>query len=209
MVCSDIHESSRVLCPDCGLLSRRVPLPPGGRARCGRCRAVLYREAGLRLDVLLALSLAGVVMFLPANLFSMVSMHASGTRTSTTLLYTALAMWRQGMQPVALLIFFTAILTPALELGILCYLTLLLSWRRSPPGFVSLMRLLVWIKPWGMAEVFLIGVLVALVKLARLAEVEPGFGLWSFSALIVLLALCAGVFDSRGLWWHYRRVRGE
>jgi len=194
-------------CPDCGLLQRRVALPRGARACCARCHAILYRENGLRLDVLLALNLAASLMFILANLFPMVTLQAGGAQSSTTLFGSVEALWAQEMQPVALVVLATTILVPALELFLLCYLLLPLYFNRAPTGFVPLMRLMQWVHPWGMTDVFLIGVLVALVKLARLAEVTPGVGLWSFCVLILLLTVNAGFFNSQRLWRHYRSLR--
>lgn len=203
----DQELPSLVVCPDCDLLQQRVSLPKGARAYCIRCHAELYREVFVRLDVQLALALAGVLVFLIANAFPVVSLEAQGSRTVSTLFGTVLALWRQEMQPVAILVFFTAIMVPAIELATLCYLLFPLSCGRAPAGFKPLLHLLEWIRPWGMAEVFLMGILVALVKLARLANVEPGIGLWSFSVLIVLLAVNAGFFDSQGLWRQYQKIQ--
>jgi paraquat-inducible protein A len=193
-------SSNLVLCPDCDLLQQRVTLAVGGRAYCCRCHAELYRETLMRLDVQLALALTGALVFCMANLFPIVSLQAQGAHSVTTLFGTVVALWSQDMQPVALLVFLTAIMVPMLELATLCYLLLPLSLQRTPPGFRTLLHLLEKMHPWGMAEVFLMGVLVALVKLAHLADVAPGIGLWSFGALIVLLALNASFFDSQGLW---------
>jgi len=196
-----------VVCPDCDLLQRRVSLEPPARAYCCRCHAELYRVADVGLDVQLALSLAGLMVFVIANAFPLVSLDASGTRAMTTLFGSVLALWAQGMAPVAVLVFATAILIPALELLLMCYLLLPLRYRRAPAGFSPLLRLLQCVKPWCMIEVFLIGVLVALVKLENNARVAPGIGLWSLAALIVLLALNAGFFDPQGLWRTYQRIR--
>lgn len=196
-----------VVCPDCDLLQRRVELPPGARARCARCDALLYRSRPSGLQIQTALNLAAMLVFLIANAFPIVTLKAQGARTATTLFGTALALWQQDMEPVALLVVFTAILVPALELASLACLLWPLVLGRVPKGFVRLLVLLQRVHPWSMAEVFLMGVLVALVKLAHLADVAPGVGLWSFCSLIVLLALNAGYFDSQSLWRAYSTLR--
>jgi paraquat-inducible protein A len=195
-----VGQSQLIICPDCDLMQRRVVLPPGGRAYCCRCHALLYREAPFRLDVLLAMVLAAIPVLFCANFFPVVSLTAEGARTATTLFGTALALWHDGMQPVALLVFFTAILVPSLELVVLGYLLLPLRFKRVPPGFVGLLRLWHDLHPWGMAEVYLMGVLVGLVKLAHMADVQPGAGLWSTAVLIVLLAAISNRLDSQDLW---------
>lgn len=206
-VSAEEQHDDLIVCPDCGLVQRRVPLPARGSASCRRCHSLLYRQGVLDLGARLALALAGVIVFCLANSFPIVTLQAQGSSNATTLLGTVQALWQQHMEPVSVLVLFTAFMVPALELSVLSYLLFPLYLKRVPPGFEPLLRLMRVIRPWGMAEVFLIGVLVALVKLGHLAVVEPGTGLWSFAALIVLLALNAGSFDSQGLWRHYRNLR--
>ncbi len=51
-----------------------------------------------------------------------------------------------------------------------------------------------------MTEVLILGMLVALVKLAHIASVVPGIALWAFGALMVLLAAASAAFDPREFW---------
>ncbi|PXX37919.1 paraquat-inducible protein A, partial [Aquitalea magnusonii] len=155
----------------------------------------------------LPLVLAGLLVFILANVFPVVGLEAGGVRTATTLLGTAWQLAQQQMQPVALLILLTGVLLPGLELLCLLYLLLPLSLGHAPPGFAMVMRLVRSLHPWGMVEVFLLGVLVALVKLAHMAAVHPGIGLWSFFALILLLAGSASRFDAGQLWERYQACR--
>ncbi len=80
------------------------------------------------------------------------------------------------------------------------YLLLPLRLGRAPPHFAFVFRMLQAVKPWGMVEVLMLGVLVSLVKLANLAGVVPGIALWSFAALMFVMAAVAAVFDPRDLW---------
>ena len=103
---------------------------------------------------------------------------------------------------VALLVLATTILFPLLELAVLFYL--LAPRRRGPArgvpaGFDWLVRGLRSVRPWGMIEVFLLGVLVAIVKLSNMAVVVPGTALWAFAALTFLLTAVLS-FDPRLLW---------
>ena len=66
--------------------------------------------------------------------------------------------------------------------------------------FALVFRMLQAVRPWGMVEVFMLGVLVSLVKLAHLAGVVAGIALWSFAALMLVMAAITAVFDPRALW---------
>ncbi|OUL98735.1 paraquat-inducible protein A [Variovorax sp. JS1663] len=68
-----------------------------------------------------------------------------------------------------------------------------------PAGFDVLVQLLQMLQPWGMIEVFLLGVLVAIVKLSSLAQVIAGPALWAFVALTVLLTAVLA-FNPRTFW---------
>ncbi|WP_255374052.1 paraquat-inducible protein A [Vogesella sp. LIG4] len=155
----------------------------------------------------MALVLTGIFVFLLANVFPVVGLEAGGIRTATTLLGTAIQLMHQDMLPVAMLVLFTGVLLPGIELLALLYLLLPLTLGHAPRGFPRAMRLIRLLHPWGMVEVFMLGVLVSLVKLAHLAQVHPGIGLWSFFALIVLLATSASRFDAAMLWERYETCR--
>lgn len=203
----DLPEDRVVVCPDCDLVQRRIALGHSIQACCPRCGALLQRRRSMGLQARCALVLAGLLVFFLANGFPLVSMRAQGAQTTTTLAGTVQALWLQGMLPVAVLVAVTAMLVPLLELLVLAYLLFPLLWGRAPSGYQRVLRLLHVLHPWGMAEVFLIGVLVALAKLAHLAEISVGPGLWAFCALILLLALNASQFDAQGLWACYRRLK--
>jgi paraquat-inducible protein A len=109
-------------------------------------------------------------------------------------------LWNEDMKSVGILVFVTTMLMPALELCALTYLLLPLRLGRAPSHFALVFRMLQAVKPWGMVEVLMLGVLVSLVKLANLAGVVPGIALWSFAALMFVMAAVAAVFDPRDLW---------
>jgi paraquat-inducible protein A len=187
-------------CHECDLLQQEAPLAPGDTARCARCGAVLYRNQPDGLDRTLAYTLGAAVLFVVANAFPIVGLEVSGHRTSTTLFSTVRTLHDQDMTIVAGLIFVTTILMPAVHISALLYMLLPLKLGRVPRGLPAVFRLVHAVRPWGMVEVFMLGTLVSLAKLAHLAHVVPGVALWSFGALMFLVAAGAASFDSRALW---------
>jgi len=184
-----------VACPECDALHRRRSLARGERARCVRCRALLYRHSPLRPQQMLPLVLGALVTFVIANGFPIVDLQVQGQSNSATLFGSILALWGEGRQLVAVLVFATTLLFPLVDL--LSMLTLLLLSGHSRPA--ALWRFVQTLRPWGMIEVFMLGTLVALVKLSHLAHVLPGAALWAFAALTVLMAAILS-FDPRSLW---------
>jgi paraquat-inducible protein A len=189
-----------IACHECDLLNRETVIPPGGVACCRRCGAVLYRNKPQSLDRTLAFMLAAAVLFVLANLNPLVELDAQGSRTSTTLFGTVRVLHNQDMTSVAGLVFVTTILMPALEIGAMLYMLLPLRLGWVPTRLPAMFRLLLTVRPWGMVEVLMLGILVSLAKLSHMASVLPGVALWSFGALMVLLAAAAASFEPRELW---------
>jgi len=108
---------------------------------------------------------------------------------------------------VAGLVFDTTILMPALQIAALLYMLLPLKLGWVPTGLPAVFRVVHAVRPWGMVEVFMLGTLVALTKLAHLASVEPGVALFSFGALMFLVAAAAASFDTNALWERVEELR--
>ena len=195
-------EPPWIACHDCDLLHRATPIPQGGAARCSRCGAVLYRERANSLERTLALTIAGVVLFLVANALPFLSFETQGRVTQTTLASGVQELYAQDMSSLALLVAVTAIVAPAVQLGLLLYVLLPLALGRRPWHLARVFRTLRHVQPWSMMEVFLIGILVALVKLVDMANIVPGIALVSFAMLIVVLAGAAATLDPREVWRH-------
>ncbi|WAL84227.1 paraquat-inducible protein A [Pandoraea sp. XJJ-1] len=186
-------------CPNCDTLHRRTDVPPREAARCVRCHSVLYRAPDLRLSRVLALTLTCLIVFAIANAFPIVEIEVQGIYTRTTLIGAAWALYREGMWLVALLVFTTTVLSPLSQLLALVHLIGPLSVGRRPYAVFHVLRAIEFCRPWGMIEVFMLGVLVSVVKLSSMASVLPGIALWAFGALTVLLAMVLS-YDLRNLW---------
>lgn len=195
-----MHSSPLIACPECDLLQQEVALPAGGTVRCRRCGALLYRGHRVSFEITLSFTLAAIPLFLLANIFPIVSLEVQSVSSATTLLGAVKMLSDQGRPLVAGLVFVTTVLIPALQLSAMAYLLLPLHFGRIPRRVAPVLRLVEAVEPWSMVEVFVLGVLVALVRLASLATVAPGLALWSLLGLIVLLSVASASFDPRALW---------
>ena len=189
-----------VACPDCDLLQRLPELPPGGKARCPRCGWVVATRTVDPLDRPLALTITALIALILANTAPLMGLSAVGRYASTTILGGAYQMWVQGQEVTAVIVAFCAVIAPASY--ILFMLTVLLAVRRPPaPQWVG--EMLRWadsMRPWSMNEVMMLGILVALVKIAELATVDPGVGLYAVGALVVLFPAIMVTFDPHEVW---------
>ena len=189
-----------IACHDCDLLHRRVPLPPRGTARCTRCGSRLYRDLRGGTERALALSLASIVLLVVANSFPFLTFKMGGLVEQNHLASGVVELFDQGYWEIACLVFFAIVLAPALRLGLLVFVTASLRFGWRPPGLGPALKLAGRLQQWAMLDVFLLGSLVAIIKLSDLAQVKLGTSMYAFGALIILLASANSAFDSHQAW---------
>jgi paraquat-inducible protein A len=189
-----------VACHDCDLLHRLGEIPEGAAARCRRCGGLLRKRRPRTIERTLALVVGAAVLFAVANTFPFLSFDMKGQETQTTLITGVKDLWQQGMPEVAGLVLLTIFLAPLLQIAILLYVLLPLQWNRVPWQMERAFRLLRRVEPWSMMEVFMIGILVAVVKLMDMAQIVPGLALWAFVALFLLISGAVASLDPHAVW---------
>lgn len=195
-----MHEiSDLIACEQCDAVFHKLSLPNGEIARCTRCGAEIDRNAQERRNHLLPLTIASLIIFVIANTFPIVQIELQGLVSKTTLMGAVLSLSTEGVSLVALLVLATTILFPFMQMLILFYLLIPSTNPDDRPGFSLLIRVMQMLRPWGMVEVFMLGVLVALIKLSNMATIIPGIALWAFCMLTVMLTVVVS-FNPRYLW---------
>ena len=189
-----------VACHDCDLLHRLAPIREGTTARCRRCGGLLRRRRRNGLERTLALAVAAAVLFVVANSFPFLSFEMKGQVTRTTLLSGVAQLYRGGYVELAALVALTIFAAPLIQIALLLVVLLPLRIGRAPAVLVPAFRMLRHVQPWSMMEVFLIGILVAIVKLLDMAQIVPGLSLWSFALLMFVLAGAVSTLDPHEVW---------
>jgi len=189
-----------IACPDCDLLQRVPVLPPGGKARCPRCGWTVASRSANPIDLPLALTITALILLIVANTAPLMSLSAVGRYASTTIIGGASQMWLSGEAITAVIVAFCAVIAPAGY--ILFMLTVLLAARRPPaPQWVGeMLRGAEFMRPWSMHEVMMLGILVALIKIAELATVEADVGMYAVGALVILFPAIMVTFDEDEIW---------
>jgi len=152
---------------------------------------------------ILALTLAAAAAYLIAISFPLMSLSLRGGAETATLPQAISIAWENDQQLIAILAGITALLAPAAFIGLRLYVLIPLAAGNKAPGFAWCVRALHQAARWNMVEVFMVGVLLSLVRLAGLADTSPEPGLFALGAMTVLLA----AIESAGLkhlWWHLR-----
>jgi len=194
-------------CHECDALYRRQTLPTGGTARCRRCGAVLYRHRGNSIDRSLALYLTALVLLVLTNSFAFMGFELSGQLRETHVFSGAAELFREGYWPLGSLVLLTIVIIPGLQITGFLYVLWPLHHGHRPPWGARVFRWMRAMGPWAMIEVYVLGVLVALVKLASYAAVIPGISLFSLGALMLTLAAAATSLDADEVWQRLEPVR--
>ena len=168
--------------------------------RCARCGCMVATRAADPIDRPLALTITALIVLITANTAPLMGLSAVGRHARTTIIGGAYEMWVQGQEITAVIVAFCAVIAPAIYL--LFMLTVLLTVRRPPaPHWVG--ETLRWaesVQPWSMNEVMLLGILVALIKIAELATVNAGVGMYAIGALVLLFPAIMVTFDPDEIW---------
>jgi paraquat-inducible protein A len=195
-----LSDPALIACPHCDQLQRLPEIKPGESARCPRCDEELWRRHAHSLDRPLALTIAAAILYIVANCVPMLGLTVVGREAFTTVFGGAEHLWNHGWESVGLLVLFTAVVAPGLQIGFMLLL-LIGAQRERPRRWVgTLLRYYQTVSTWSMIEVMILGVLVALIKIADYAKVVPGVSLYVLGALVVLIAAIESSFDPREVW---------
>jgi paraquat-inducible protein A len=187
----------RIGCDTCGLVSRSAP-----GTRCPRCGYGLHDRKPNSLARTWALLLAAACLYIPANVFPVLTVVRLGAGQPSTILGGVRELLDLGMWPLAALVFFASVAVPVLKL--IGLLTLLISTQSRNTRLLHdrtvLYRIVDAIGRWSMIDIFMESILVALVQFGSVASVYPGGGAVAFAAVVILTMLAAHSFDPRLMW---------
>jgi len=199
--------SSVIVCPSCDLAHQAAMAPVFEGTRCARCSAPLQRPENGNIDTAIALAVCALVLIFLSNAYPLVSILYNGTTRDTTLSGAAMGLYSQGHSGLAALVFITTIACPLLQILCLLYLLIPLSRKREAPWQDNIFRLLAQMRRWTFIEVFMLGALVALVRLSAYARVIPGVALWSCALLMLTLAALTSRTTPGQFWQWVERNR--
>jgi paraquat-inducible protein A len=189
-----------IACHECGTVHRLPTMPDDSIARCTSCGAKIFIRFERSVERTLALYLAALLLFVVANAYPIMTMSLEGQANAATILDSAKALYDGGMWPLALAVAGAGVVMPLAKiLGMLAILIPLRLGRR-PRWIVTGFRWVERLTPWAMTEVYLLGVIVAYVKLQDLATIHLGVALPAFIGTILLMAAADARFDPHAIW---------
>lgn len=195
------ESHSLCTCSCCGLVQALPPIPAGMRAACSRCgtslrRPGLSRRSNSRTA---ATALAALILYPLAVSLPMLNVRQLGHQTESSILQGIAALWADGQLIVGTIVLLCSVVFP---LGKLISLLLLTTGRMRMAHRHKAMtyRLIQWTGRWGMMDVLLVAILVAVLKLGNVMDVTPGPGALAFATCVVLSLLASASFDPHNMW---------
>lgn len=190
-----------IACPCCDALHLERELQPGETARCIRCNTVLASPRAGAFTRIIALSFASLVLMVAAVFFPFLEISRMGFGNETSLFGVAMAYSHGALMPLTLLLLGTIVGLPVMRALLLVYTLVPLSRGRAPfPHAVRAFRISESLRPWSMAEIFVIGTAIALVKVGGLATISFGPAFWAFCGLILVNAASNAFTSSATIW---------
>jgi len=187
-------------CHGCGGLSRLAG--EGHEMGCRRCGAALHLRKPDSVARTWAFLIAAYILYVPANVLPMMRTGSLFGAQSDTIMSGVVYLWHSGSWHIALVVFIASIVVPLAKMFSLSYLliSVQLGWTQRSLERTKLYRILEFVGPWSMLDVFVVMILVALVQLKGLASIQPGLAVAAFGAVVVLTMFAAMAFDPRLLW---------
>ena len=199
------NVNNLLICHQCDVLQDISSLRLGETAVCICCANKLYKKIDSHLDKLLAYVVASVILFILANIYPLISINIAGIAQETSLINSGLIFLEQENYALAVIVWFTSVFIPGYIIFGLFYILLSFRFQCKWPFRKPILKWLSRLLPWGMIDVFLLGLIVALVKLFALADVNIGIGFYAFSLLILVYAVIISSLECRVLWEHFDR----
>ncbi len=197
---SSLPIEQLVACHECDLLMRKPMLRDGESAECPRCGYELFSHRHHVVRRSLALVLTALLLYIPANFLPIMQLNLLGQTSQDTVWSGVIGLYESGMQGIAVVVFLSSMAVPLLKL--LCQLLVLLSIRMDFGRSYGLLLYRVYhhMHEWGMLEVYLMGILVAMVKLMDLADLSLGLGLFCFIALLLVQVWLEVTMSPHQIW---------
>ena len=188
------------ICHECDEICKITRPHRFGRYKCPNCGSKIFANTPGMIEKIYAYNIAALILFGVTNYFPFLSFHVAGNTSHANFTTSIIYLFREEQWMMGAAILFTTIIVP---LGrIFLYLALFgpLHHRYIPPYAAQMLKLLEKLLPWGMLDVFLVGVLVSIVKLVKMGTIIPGTSLWAFMIMVFIMAAAQAIFDPHQIW---------
>ena len=194
------NPADLLACPDCDILLRRKHIYPGSKACCPRCGYTLHIPINNSVEKTLVCALTGLLLFIPALFLPIMTLDTMGMEQAGSIFDAIIKIHQNGYRLVAIMVAFTSAIFPLIKLLLTFTIAFFLKIKRYPYFLPRCMRYYKHFNEWGMLEVFMVGILVAIIKLHHMAHIHYDFGLVCFIALLIMALYASVTMDEHEFW---------
>jgi len=195
-----IENKQYVACAHCDLLLDAPVLQQDQFSACPRCGHKISRLRKSLMAQLLAFGVTALMLLVLSSCFSLMTMNIGGNISDISLWQSALNLYFDQYKVLSLIVFVLVVLIPAMVVSLILFFVLMIRINVRPKMLSNILRLIFGLLPWAMAEVFLVGVLVSLVKLVTISQIELGFSFWTYALFCICYAKVLSLLDRYQLW---------
>jgi len=201
----DVSFDDLVACPGCDLLHHRRTLNIDELARCQRCNDVIQTRKCNPIDRTLAACIAGIVLLFISLFTPFLGLSRSGIESSMSVLDAVAALWQSQMRWLGLLTLAFIVLLPLARLLLMTWVLARLKFKRKVRRSMRMaFRWSLQLEPWAMADIFMVGVVVSLVKISALANLSVGVAFWALLALLAVSLYISTSLCTDTIWFRLR-----
>ena len=175
---------------------------PFGKPRERMCGARVRARRADSVPRTMALLLAAVLLYFPANLYPIATIPIDFRPTAYTVLGGIIDLSKSRLLGLALLVFCASFAIPILKMAGLSWCAVS-SLRRSNKGLIGktrVYRLLEEIGRWSMIDPFTIACFIPVMDFNVLLYGRAGPAATPFAAVVILTTLAVKCFDPRQMW---------
>ncbi|MEM7547819.1 MAG: paraquat-inducible protein A [Pseudomonadota bacterium] len=183
----------------CEICGRAVSV---GAETCTRCGGRLPRSGRRSTDAVWAWLFAGMIFYIPANLYPMLIASQFGSEQASTIVGGAIDLIDHGSYAIAVIVLVASVVIPITKFAAIIWLCLLVRGRgeASSHRALQLYEVVEFIGRWSMIDVFVVAILAALVQMGFLASLQPGAAAPFFALSVAFTMMAARAFDPRLIW---------
>ena len=189
-----------VCCHACDELVKVVKPQREGRFNCPRCGSLLFRHKEGMIEKIFPLSIAALILFAVTNYFPFLSFQVASNTSEANFITSVVYLFDAHEWLLGVAILMTTVVVPFIRIMLFLLLFAPLYFGYLPRYAIAFLKLLEHSTPWGMLDVFLVGVFVSLVKLVKMGTIIPGTSLWAFMMLVFVLAAMQVIYNPHQIW---------
>ncbi len=194
-----ITRQCLVQCHECHLDFYLSFIPNKHHAKCPRCNArfTTYHQGANQKVISFALS--ALIFFIASLSFDFLSFSANGQFQSIDILGSLVVLVEQDYALLALVQAICMLILPVAILLCLLYLLIPMGFGIRPAKADTVFSLVFFMLPWAMAEIFLVGVLVSIIKIISIADITIGLSFYAYVLFVVSMTSCLYYVDKHQL----------